>query len=58
MNIHIASMYCVNVAKAEDPAGKNFMKNGKPAMKGKCPVYGTGMYKSAAKTVLFRTEKQ
>ena len=40
-------MYCVKCrAKREDPnATKVTMKNGKPAMKGKCPTCGTGMYK-------------
>jgi len=39
--------YCVKCrAKREDPnATPVTMKNGKPAMKGKCPVCGTGMYK-------------
>jgi RNase P subunit RPR2 len=43
----MASMYCVKCrAKKEDPnAVKVTMKNGKPAMKGKCPTCGTGMYK-------------
>jgi hypothetical protein len=43
----MASMYCVKCrAKREDPnAQKVTMKNGKSAMKGKCPVCGTGMYK-------------
>jgi len=43
----MASMYCVKCrAKQEDPnAEKVTMKNGKPALKGKCPKCGTGMYK-------------
>lgn len=43
----MAEMYCVKCrAKREDPnATKVTMKNGKPAMKGKCPTCGTGMYK-------------
>jgi hypothetical protein len=47
VNINMASMYCVKCrAKKEDPqAVKVTMKNGKPAMKGKCPTCGTGMYK-------------
>ncbi|MBW7960278.1 hypothetical protein B6D29_02200 [Microgenomates bacterium UTCPR1] len=45
--INMATMYCVKCrAKKEDPkAQKVTMKNGKPAMKGKCPTCGTGMYK-------------
>jgi len=44
---YMAQMYCVKCrAKRDDPnATKVTMKNGKPAMKGKCPVCGTGMYK-------------
>ena len=47
----MASMYCVKCrAKREDPAAQRVtMKNGKPAMKGKCPVCGTGMYKILSK---------
>jgi len=43
----MAEMYCVKCrAKREDPAAQAVtMKNGKPAMKGKCPTCGTGMYK-------------
>ncbi len=43
----MSSMYCVKCrAKREDPnAEKTTMKNGKPAMKGKCPVCGTAMFK-------------
>jgi hypothetical protein len=43
----MAQMYCVKCrAKREDPNAEPVtMKNGKPAMKGKCPVCGTGMYK-------------
>jgi len=43
----MAEMYCVKCrAKREDPdATPVTMKNGKPAMKGKCPTCGTGMYK-------------
>ena len=44
---NMASMYCVKCrAKREDPSAVAVtMKNGKPAMQGKCPVCGTGMYK-------------
>lgn len=44
---NMASMYCVKCrAKREDPSAQAVtMKNGKPAMKGKCPVCGTGMYR-------------
>jgi hypothetical protein len=43
----MAEMYCVKCrAKRDDPNAQAVtMKNGKPAMKGKCPVCGTGMYK-------------
>ncbi len=46
----MASMYRVKCrAKRADPnAEKVTMKNGKPALKGKCPVCGTGMYKIGA----------
>ena len=46
----VASMYCVKCrAKRDDPnAQRVTMKNGKAAMKGKCPVCGTGMYKIGA----------
>lgn len=47
----MASMYCVKCrAKRDDPdAQKVTMKNGKPALKGKCPVCSTGMYKIGSK---------
>ena len=47
----MASMYCVKCrAKRDDPDAQPVtMKNGKPAMKGKCPVCGTGMYKIGSK---------
>ena len=50
----MASMYCVKCrAKREDPnAQKVTMKNGKAAMKGKCPVCGTGMYKIGGQLVI------
>ena len=43
----MAEMYCVKCrAKREEPyATSGTMKKGKPAMKGKCPVCSTGMYK-------------
>lgn len=43
----MAMMYCVKCReKRDDPdAVEVTMKNGKPAMKGTCPVCGTGMYK-------------
>ncbi len=46
----MASMYCVKCrAKRDvDNPEKVTMKNGKPAMKAKCPVCGTGMYKIGA----------
>ncbi|KKT75573.1 MAG: hypothetical protein UW69_C0014G0007 [Microgenomates group bacterium GW2011_GWA2_44_7] len=46
----MAKMYCVKCrASREDPnPQKVTMKNGKPALKGKCPVCGTGMYKIGA----------
>jgi len=41
------SMYCVKCRAKRDVNDfqKVTMKNGKPAMKAKCPVCGTGMYK-------------
>lgn len=47
----MASMYCVKCrTKREDPnPQKVTMKNGKSALKGKCPVCGTGMYKIGGK---------
>ncbi len=46
----MATMYCVKCrAKKEDPAAVAVkMKNGKPAMKGKCPTCGTTMFKIGA----------
>ena len=48
--MQMASMYCVKCrAKRDDPNAQQVtMKNGKAAMKGKCPVCGTGMYKIGA----------
>ena len=45
------SMYCVKCRQKREvsDAEKVTMKNGKPAMKAKCPVCGTGMYKIGAK---------
>ena len=39
--------YCVKDKKKVEiqKAERITMKNGKPAMKGKCPTCGTGMYK-------------
>ena len=47
----MASMYCVKCrTKREDPNPQEVtMKNGKAALKGKCPVCGTGMYKIGGK---------
>ncbi len=44
------TMYCVKCrAKREvKDVERVTMKNGKPAMKGKCPVCGTGVYKIGA----------
>ena len=49
-------MYCVKCrAKREGKDAQEVtMKNGKPAMKGKCPVCGTGMYKIGAKQFLLK----
>ncbi len=49
-DLSMAEMYCVKCrAKRDDPAAQAVtMKNGKPAMKGKCPTCGTGMYKIGA----------
>ena len=43
----MATMYCVKCReKREDPnALEVTMRNGKPAMKGKCPECDTGMYR-------------
>lgn len=47
----MASMYCVKCrAKKEvDNPEQVTMKNGKPALKSKCPTCGTGMYKIGSK---------
>jgi len=39
--------YCVKckASKEMENAQKVTMKNGRPAMKGKCPTCGTGMYR-------------
>ncbi|MEA3560208.1 MAG: DUF5679 domain-containing protein [Candidatus Omnitrophota bacterium] len=39
--------YCVKCKSKREmkDAQKVTMKNGRPAMKGKCPVCGTGMYR-------------
>ena len=46
----MAEMYCVKCrAKRQvDDAQKVTMKNGKPAMKGKSPLFGTGVYRIGA----------
>lgn len=43
----MAEMYCVKcrAKRTDDNAVATTMKNGKPAMKGKCPVCGTAMFK-------------
>lgn len=47
----MAMMYCVKCrAKREDANAQEVtMKNGKKALKGKCPVCSTGMYKIGGK---------
>lgn len=42
--------YCVKCKEKRDMqnAENVTMKNGKPAVKGKCPVCGTGMYRIGA----------
>ncbi|HLD02012.1 MAG TPA: DUF5679 domain-containing protein [Patescibacteria group bacterium] len=46
-----SSMYCVKCRAKRDVDNPEHvtMKNGKPAMKAKCPVCGTGMYKIGSK---------
>ncbi len=47
----MATMYCVKCRakqEVENPESVT-LKNGKPALKGKCPVCGTGMFKIGAK---------
>ncbi len=46
----VAMMYCVKCrAKREDANAREItMKNGKPALEGKCPVCGTKMFKIGA----------
>jgi Zn finger protein HypA/HybF involved in hydrogenase expression len=43
--------YCVKCKAKRDmvDAERVTMKNGRPAMKGKCPTCGTGMYKILSK---------
>ncbi len=50
----MAEMYCVKCrAKREDPnATPTTMKNGKGALKGKCPVCETGMFKITGKAAV------
>lgn len=44
--------YCVKCKAKRDmvDAERVTMKNGRPAMKGKCPTCGTGMYKILSKS--------
>jgi hypothetical protein len=46
----MAKMYCVKCRESKEctNAEKVTMKNGKPALKGKCPTCATGMYKIGA----------
>jgi len=46
----MAEMYCVKCRTKRDvpDAVKVTMKNGKPAMKGKCPVCGTAVFRIGA----------
>jgi len=46
----MAQMYCVKCRAKRDVENptKVTMKNGKPAMKGKCPVCGTSMFRIGA----------
>lgn len=43
-------MYCVKCRAKRDVTNpqKVTLKNGKPALKGKCPVCGTGMFRIGA----------
>lgn len=43
----MATMYCVKCRAKREVSNpeKVTMKNGKPAMKGKCPVCGTSMFR-------------
>ncbi|MDP2942325.1 MAG: DUF5679 domain-containing protein [Candidatus Omnitrophota bacterium] len=43
--------YCVKCKKKQEmqDAKKETMKNGRSAMKGKCPACGTGMYRILGK---------
>ena len=43
--------YCVKCKESKETADAQevTMKNGRPAVKGKCPACGTGMYKIVSK---------
>ncbi len=47
----MAQMYCVKCRTKRDDTNPQevTMKNGKKALKGKCPVCGTGMYRIGGK---------
>ncbi len=47
----MAEAYCVKCKKKQEMADAQevTMKNGRKAMKGKCPVCGTGMYRIMGK---------
>lgn len=47
-----ALLYCVScrTQRVDSHAERVTMKNGKPAIKGKCPDCGTGMYKIGSLT--------
>lgn len=47
----MATMYCVKCRDKRDVENPESvtLKNGKPALKGKCPVCGTGMFKIGSK---------
>ena len=55
----MTTMYCVKCrAKRDDPnAERVTMKNGKPAMKGKCPVCGTAMFKIGGQILIISVRK-
>ena len=41
--------YCVKCKSKKEISGANEMKNGRKAMKGKCPSCGTGMFRIMGK---------
>ena len=45
--VNVLTGYCVKCKEKKEisNAQKVTMKNGRPAMKGKCPTCGTGMYR-------------